>query len=82
MNERMALSSLHTVRVPEGKIGITKDGNGKASSPATLAWRGARKDRIRNPGRYRQDRTRSRVMDRSANTSSAVIESGAAGSGV
>jgi hypothetical protein len=47
---------------PESAIGVTKDGNARFPV-ARLAWRAARKDWIRNPGKYRQDRTRSRVMD-------------------
>ena len=47
---------------PESAIGIAKDGNRKAPS-RSLGLAAARKDWIRNAGKYRQDRTRRRVMD-------------------
>lgn len=62
INERMAASSRHTVRVQKARSASRRTETARLPA-ASLAWRAARKDWITNPGRYRQDRTRSRVID-------------------
>jgi hypothetical protein len=62
MKERMALSSLHTVRVQKARLASRRMETARLPA-ASSAWRATRKEWITNRGRYRQDRTRSRVMD-------------------
>ena len=58
----MAASSRHTARVQKARSVSRKTETAKLPA-AALAWRTARKDSIRNPGKCRQDRTRNRAMD-------------------
>lgn len=62
INERIAASSLHTVRVQKARSASRRTETARLPA-ASLAWCATRKDWITNPGRYRQDRTRSRVME-------------------
>ena len=62
IQERIAASSRQTARVQKARS-VSRT-TGRARLPAAfLAWRAARKDWLRNSGKYRQDRTRSRVID-------------------
>jgi hypothetical protein len=62
INERMAAWSHHTVRVQKVQSASRRTETARLPG-ASLAWRAARRDWITNTGKYRQDRTRSRVMD-------------------
>src|SRR5689334_14506182 len=62
MKARMAPSSRHTVRVQKARSASRRTET--ARLPAVrLACRAERMDWITNPGTYRRDRTRSRVID-------------------
>src|SRR5215831_9839039 len=71
IKERMAASSRHTVRVQKARSASQRTETARLPA-AALAWRAARKDWIRNAGKYRQDRTRRRVMGRDASRQKVV----------
>jgi hypothetical protein len=52
----------HTVRVQKAQLASRRTETERLPV-ASLAWRAARRDWITNPGKYRQDRTCSRVME-------------------
>jgi hypothetical protein len=62
MNARMADSSLHTVRVQKTRPASRRTHTERLPA-AALAWRAESSDWTMKAGKYRQDRTRSRVMD-------------------
>jgi hypothetical protein len=62
INERMAALSRHTVRVQKAQSASRRTETERLPV-ASLAWRAARRDWITNPGKYLQDRPRSRVME-------------------
>ena len=62
MKERMALSSLHVVRVQKARLASRRTETARLPG-ANLAWRAERKVWIKKAGRYRHERTLRRVMD-------------------
>jgi hypothetical protein len=62
MKIRMAASSRQTVRVRKARS-VSRRTETEVLPAASLAWQAERRHWIKNPGMYRQDRTRSRVMD-------------------
>jgi hypothetical protein len=67
MKDRIAASSDHTVRVQKAKPASRSVDTARLPA-AALAWRAARNVWKRKAGRYRQDRTRRRVIDTSGMT--------------
>ena len=62
MKERIAASSRQTVRVQKVRS-RSRNTETERLAVARVAWRAARTDWIRKPGRYRHKRTRSRVTE-------------------